>query len=254
MKWLSRLAWLVCAIGFPAQAMAQEQFPDGSWSLDLGAIARSHPLHVGAGRNTTDIVPVIEGRFGDRLTLSFEDGIRWSAFKSGAFSLGPVLEYRQIYNQGLPGASTHPLDGDVEVGGFASVATPYGEGEVRLRKALTGYEGWSGDVSWDVGGQFKNGWRWGGEARMSWTDAAYLDRQFGLTSAEGRPAPGFKANDSYWAGLELTLAHPIGDHLMGVFEISDDHLLGAMPATPLYQSRDDIEAGVGLTWRFGSRR
>jgi outer membrane scaffolding protein for murein synthesis (MipA/OmpV family) len=246
-------------LGFVAllsgRGLAQDAPDDApGWSLDLGAIARSHPLHVGAGRNTTDVMPIVEGRFGDRLTVSFDDGIRWAAVKSGPFSLGPVLEYRQIYNDGLPGATTRPLDGDVEIGGFASVETAYGEGEVRLRKALTGYQGWSGDAAWDVGGRLKGGWQWGGEVRASWVDAAFLDQQFGLSGLRGRAIPGFKANDSYWAGLELTLAHPIGDHLMGIFEVSDDHLLGAMPATPLFKSRDDVQAGIGVTWRFGRRR
>jgi outer membrane scaffolding protein for murein synthesis (MipA/OmpV family) len=239
--------WIYLAA--PTAASAQS---DPSWSLDIGGAVRVRPDHVGAGQYTVDAAPIVEGHFGDRLTVSFDDGLRWAVFKSGPFSAGPVLEYRQSYNDARPGARRR-FDGDLELGGFVGVNTPLGEGEVRLRQALSGYRGWSGDLAWDVGGELPAGFKLGAEARLSWTNAAYLDRQFGLP-AMGRRSLSFGRGDSYTAGLEVALAHPIGKRLTAALTISDDHLLGAAPNSSLFKSRDEVIAGFGVVYRLGSTK
>lgn len=223
-----------------------------NWSVDVGVATRIRPDHVGARRYTVDAAPIVAGQFGERLSASFDDGVRWTAVGAGPVRAGPVLEFRQIYNDHLPGNRAR-FDGDFELGGFVTVATPLGEGEVRLRKALSGYRGWSGDVAWNVGGEIGGGFNLGAEARASWTDVAYLNRQFGLP-AKGRPSLSIGRGDSYTAGIEIALSHPVGQRLRATLAVSDDHRLGAGPNSPLYRSRDDLLAGIGITYRFGSRR
>jgi outer membrane scaffolding protein for murein synthesis (MipA/OmpV family) len=70
----------------------------------------------------------------------------------------------------------------------------------------------------------------------------------------GRRSLSFSHGDSYTAGLEVALGHPIGKRLTATLAISDDHLLGAAPASPLFRSRDDVIAGFGVVYRFGSGR
>ena len=68
--------------------------------------------------------------------------------------------------------------------------------------------------AWDIGVDLPAGFALGAEARASWTDAAYLDRQFGLPNS-GRRALGFSHSDSYSAGVEVGLSYPVGKRATG---------------------------------------
>jgi outer membrane scaffolding protein for murein synthesis (MipA/OmpV family) len=162
------------------------------------------------------------------------------------------VEYRQSYNDHLP-KGAFAMEDAVEVGGFVKGRTAVGEIDLRLRKAVTGYGGWSGDLAFDTGGQVSPRWKIGAEARLSWADSAFSREYFGLRRRAFQPVgfPRFGENDFYSAGLELDAARTVNRRTAIVFTLSGDRILGEEWRSRLLADRNIITAGVGVTYRFG---
>lgn len=238
-----------CAI--PAIALAEPAAP-GAWTVDAGLISRVRPDHLGARRYTSDILPMLEIDYGDRLSFSVDDGLKLTAWRSGDWSAGPVVEYRQSYNDRLPEGAFAMKDA-IEAGVFLKRRTPIGEIDLRARKAVDGYGGWSGDLAFDTGGQISPRWKVGLEARLAWADSSFSREYFGLRRDVVRPStlPRFGENDFYSAGVELDAARAIGPRLSLIATVSADRIVGEAWESPLLSSRNVITAGVGLSYRFG---
>jgi len=241
----------IASLVIPAIAVAEPATQD-AWTVDFGLVSRMHPDHLGANRYTRDVLPLLEVDYGDRLSFSVDDGFKVTAWRSGDWSAGPVVEYRQSYNDRLPKGAFAMKDA-VEAGGFLKRRTPLGEIDLRARKAIDGYGGWSGDLAFDTGGQISPCWKVGLEARVSWADSSFSREYFGLRRDVVRPQslPRFGENDFYSAGVELDAARAIGPRLSLVATVSADRILGEEWESPLLSSRDVITAGVGLSYRFG---
>lgn len=235
----------------PVAALAEPE-DQGAWSVDAGLISRLRPDHLGASRYTWDVVPILEADYGDRLSFSVDDGLKVTAWRSGDWSAGPVIEYRQSYNDRLPQGAFAMKDA-VEMGGFLKRRTPIGEVDLRVRKAVDGYGGWSGDLAFDTGGEIAPRWKVGLEARLSWADSSFSREYFGLRRdvARSPSLPRFGENDYYSAGLELDAARALSPRLSLVATVSADRIIGEAWESPLLSSRNVFTAGVGLTYRFG---
>jgi outer membrane scaffolding protein for murein synthesis (MipA/OmpV family) len=233
-------------------AQAQTAEPPNAWTVDVGAITRERPAHLGSPRYTSDLLPILSIDYGDRLSISLDDGAKATVWRDGAWSAGPVLEYRQSYNDRLP-RRAFAMDDAVEAGGFAARRTPIGDVELRLRKAVTGYGGWSGDLTFDTGGQIAPKWKIGLETRLSWADSEFSREYFGLRRRTGSTAmlPRIGENDFYSAGLELDAARAIGRRTSIVATLSDDYILGEEWRSVLLRNRNVVTAGLGLVYRFG---
>ena len=239
---------LACARG--AQAQAQS-----GWSGDLGAAARARPDHVGARTYTLDAVPVIDIHYGDSLQVSLDDGVKWTAVRAGGLAFGPVAEYRQAYSDGLAPGVRRPQNA-IEIGGFAAYRLPFGQAEVRLRRAVDGYQGWSGDLSFDTGGRVSRRWQVGAEARLGWADDAYTDAYFGARRRTARRLglPRFQENDFTTAGFELDVARDLTANARLVAALAYDRVIGPADPTPSLLSRDIPTLTLGLTYRWPAPR
>lgn len=244
------LIGVVAAFGLAGAARAQA--PSPNWTVDLGVISRTRPVHLGSSRYTTDLLPIISASYGDRVEFSLDDGLTASLWRDGGWSAGPVVEYRQSYNDRLP-RRAFAMDDAVEVGGFIKRRTPVGDVSLRVRKAVNGYGGWSGDLAFDTGAQVSPRWKVGAQARLSWADSSFSREYFGLRRNTDRPMqlPRFGENDFYSAGLELDAARAIGPRTAIVVTFSEDHILGEEWRTPLLRNRDMMTFGLGVTYRFG---
>jgi outer membrane scaffolding protein for murein synthesis (MipA/OmpV family) len=244
-----RLALPGLALAWAGAAHAQAA--ETGWSADLGAVARLRPDHLGGRAFTLEPVPVVEVRYGDRLQLSLDDGAKWSAWQVDGWSAGPVLEYRQAYADRLP-PGAHKLEGAFEIGGFAAARFKYGELELRLRRAANGYQGWSGDLSFDTGGQVTPNWKLGVETRLSWADSAYSDAYFGLRPAAARRMglPRFQENDMLTAGVEFDAARRIDDRTQLVAIAAFDRLVGPLDSNPILQTRNLPTLSLGVTYHW----
>jgi len=235
-----------------AAGASAEPAQSNAWTVDVGLISRLRPDHLGANRYTRDVLPLLEVDYGDRLSFSVDDGFKVTAWRSGDWSAGPVVEYRQSYNDRLPNGAFAMRDA-VEAGGFLKRRTPIGEIDLRVRKALDGYGGWSGDLAFDTGGQISPRWKVGLEARLSWADSNFSREYFGLRhdAVHSVSLPRFGENDFYSAGLELDAARALGPRLSLVATVSADRIIGEAWESPLLSNRNVITGGVGLIYRFG---
>ena len=246
---MRRLALPGLVLAWAGAAHAQATEP--RWSGDLGVVARLRPDHLGGRTFTLESLPVVDLRYGVRLQLSLDDGAKWSAWKVDGWSAGPVLEYRQAYADHLP-LGAHKLEGALEVGGFAAARLKYGEVEVRLRRAVNGYQGWSGDISFDTGGQINRDWKLGAEARLSWADSSYSDAYFGLRRSEARRMnlPRFQENDMVSAGVELDASRRIDARTQFVAALAFDRLLGPLDSNPILRTRNLPTLTLGVTYHW----
>ena len=233
-------------------ATTAEAATDPGWTVDVGVFTRARPDHLGSDRYTFDLLPIVSARYGDRLAASLDDGLKLTALTCGAWSFGPVVEYRQSYNDRLTRGAYRMPDA-IEVGGFVKTRTALGDVELRLRKATDGYDGWSGDLSFDTGGQVTPLWKVGGEARLSWADDNFSREYFGLRrpQRETMNLPRFGENDFVSLGLELDAQRRLGQRAAFVAMLSEDRILGEAWESPLLRTRDVLTAGVGVTYRFG---
>jgi len=245
MRPLAAAALASLAVAGPAFAQSAD------WTVDVGAVARTRPAHLGSARQVADAVPVVEAKYGETLSLSFDDGAKWAAVRAGPFALGPIVEYRQAFDDDLPAGAFH-TQGAVEAGGFVAARTPVGIVEARLRRALNGYRGWSGDLSFDTGGQVAPKLLVGGQLRLGWADGNYAEEYFGLRP-HGSPQAGpprFLAGDFLTAGAQVGAARELGHNVRLVLAASADRMMGEVRPNPVFSRRDIYTASLGLTYHW----
>ena len=242
---LTGLVW-ACA----GAARAQDTPPPG-WSGDFGLAGRARPTHIGSTGFTVDALPIIELHYGPDVQLSLDDGAKWTVGHSGGWTYGPVAEYRQAYSDALAVGAHHPQDA-IEIGGFAAHRPKFGEVEVRLRRAVNGYQGWSGDLSFDTGGKVGKNWEVGAEARVSWADSNYTDAYFGVRprTAHRLGLPQFQENDFTTVGVEFGAARRLTTNTRLVASLALDRIVGPEDPTPSFRSRDIPTFTLGLTYRW----
>jgi outer membrane scaffolding protein for murein synthesis (MipA/OmpV family) len=245
----------LAAAGLAASAGAVRAEP-ASWVVETGAAARVRPAHLGSSQYLVDAVPIFEAAYGDEVSVSFDDGAKWRALKLGPVRAGPIVEYRQAFNDRLPPGAFR-MDDAVELGGFSELRTAAGIAEARLRRALNGYQGWSGDLSFSTGAAVTSDLSLGGQARLAWADSNFTQEYFGLRPHEASKfrLPRFLDEDFVTAGAEFDAARQLTPHVRTVLELSADRIVGELRPSPLFASRDIFTASLGLTYRWsaGSR-
>ena len=226
--------------------------PAGVVDADIGGVMRLRPAHIGSATPYADAYPVIEIHVGDRLQISLDDGIKYQAWKAGALSAGPVLEYREAFRDELPRGADRVPDA-FEGGGYAEWKSPIGDLETRLRRALTGYQGWSTNTAFDTGGYVTPRFGIGLELRAEWVDPHYTRSYLDL---HPQHAPIFSwphfGPDAYsTAGAQVTAGYRLGPRLTAFAQTGFDRIFGAAWRPPVLHTRDIAVASIGLTWHLG---
>lgn len=245
------VAAVVLAVG-GAGACAAHADPI-NWTVEAGAGGRVRPAHIGSGRYVFDAVPIFEATLGDDISLSFDDGAKWKALKFGPVSLGPIAEYRQSFSDDLPRGAFRMSD-TVEIGGFGEWRTPIGIAEARLRRAVNGYDGWSGDLSFVTGGTVAPKLMMAAQARLSWADSNFTQEYFGLMphAASHFGFPRFQEGDFLTAGAEVDAAREITQRTRVVLELTADRIISELQPSPLFSTRNIFTATLGITYRWSS--
>lgn len=240
----------VALTGAVAPAAATEP---AAWSVEVGAAARARPSHLGASDTRVDAVPIFEAAYGDRLSVSFDDGAKWRAWRAGPVSAGPIAEYRQSFNDKLPAGAFRMQDA-VEIGGFTEWRTPLGIAEARLRRAVNGYQGWSGDLSFSTGAPLTPSFALGGQARVAWADSNFSQEYFGLKphAASRFRLPRFLDEDFVSVGGELDAAQRLTARSRLVLALTADRMVGELTPSPLLKTRNIFTASLGVTYRWSS--
>ena len=242
-------ALALSALGTAPSAQAAPQ----DWTVEVGAAARTRPAHLGSNQYVVEALPILEATFGDAISVSLDDGAKWRALTKGPLRFGPIVEYRQSFNDHQPPGAFRMSDA-VELGGFGELMTPIGLGEVRLRRAVNGYQGWSGDLSFSTGAPVTPKLTLGGQARISWADSNFTQEYFGLRphAAHSFGLPRFLDEDFVSAGAEFDAARELTSHTRLVLALSADRIIGELPASPLFTSRNIFTASLGLTYRWSA--
>lgn len=227
-----------------------EDLAHGRWVVDVGLALRGRPTHIGSERYTTDLLPILDASWGKRVQISLDDGARWTAIRAGPLSLGPVAEYRQSYNNQLPPRSRRLSDA-VELGGFAQLTLTYAVLEGRLRKAVTGYEGLSGDVSLGTRIALGSSLSLGVEARSSWADRRYGGLLFApSSSAQPLATPPTGNRDYFTAGVQTGLVWQFKPNWTAALGASEDRIVSPTSARSVRSRRDIATVGLSLTRQF----
>ena len=226
--------------------------PDGEVTADVGGVVRLRPAHIGSATPYVDLYPVIEIHVGDTLEISADDGIKYQAWKAGPFSVGPVLEYREAFRDKLP-RGAHVVPDAFEGGGYVEWKSPVGNLETRLRRALSGYQGWSSTTAFDTGGYVTPRLGIGLELRGEWIDAHYTRSYLDL-HPQHDPIfswPHFGPQDYATGGGQVTFGYRIGPRLTAFAQGSFDRIFGEAWRTPVLKTRDIAIVDIGLTWHLG---
>lgn len=220
-------------------------------TADVGFEIKYRPNYIGAKRSRFDVLPVLEFKTNDRLSISLDDGIKYAAIKSGPFQTGPLAEYRMTYNDHLP-AGAHKMQDTLELGGFASYLTPIGETEFRLRRATNGYQGWSGDLMFGTGGHISPEWLVAADLKYSWADTNYSNTFFGLNKKQSKKfhLPRLLSTDFTTAGTQFTLAHQNTDKTTHYVRLGFDRILHEDFRSPILKTRSVLSVELGMTYHF----
>jgi outer membrane scaffolding protein for murein synthesis (MipA/OmpV family) len=244
---------LLC--GLAAAALAGPALAaDPQWTVEFGPTARVRPDHIGSNHYRVDAVPILEATYGDRWSLSLDDGLKYRAARWGPVEAGAIAEYRQSFNDNLP-AGAFRMSDVVELGGYAQTKTPIGIAEVRLRHALGGYDGWSGDLSFDTGAPITSTFLLAGQARISWADSNFTEEYFGLRphAARNFGLPRFLDEDFTTVGAEVDAVQQLTPKIRLIGTITADRIVGELRPSPIFNSRNIFTTSLGLTYYWSAR-
>lgn len=244
---------------------AHAQDGGGGRLVTIGAGPQFYPRYPGADSYGVAPFPILGlGRPGDPLSVGTSDegfGIGLLGNDS-AFDIGPTVQFVRKRDPDDVGAPVEEVDLSVEVGAFATLfVSPWLRLRVEGRKAVTGHDGWNGDVAADfvVRGGDATVFTIGPRARIA--DDRYHRAYFGVTPAAalatGLPVytPG---GGVHAVGVNGGLTHQFspawGVHAYAAY----DRLVGEAGDSPLvgaFGSRDQFSGGIGLayTFRIGGR-
>lgn len=255
MRSLLFITGLLLATASPAVAQS-------AFRIRVGAGAQWQPTYIGADDGKVSPLfkfDIARGSNPFRFKAP-DDPIGLSLFSSSGFSAGPSVDFERKRRNSDVGTPIGDVSRTVEVGGFAQ----YQIGKsirVRadVRKGIDGHEGVVGSLGID---QF---WRDGDRyvfsigPRLRFADQRYQQAYFGVSPeaslATGlplyRPSAGIDAVGAL-SGLTYQFNPRIGMFGYGRY----DRLVGDAARSPVvrdFGSRDQLSAGVGLTYTFSIR-
>jgi outer membrane scaffolding protein for murein synthesis (MipA/OmpV family) len=167
--------------------------------------------------------------------------------------VGAIGEYRQSFNDDLP-AGAFKMSDVVELGGFGEMRLPLGIVEARMRHAVGGYDGWSGDLSFDTGAPISSRLQLGGQARLSWADSNFTQEYFGLTRhASSRFGLPRFLDDFVTVGAEVDAAYQLTHKTRAVLAVSADRIVGELRPSPIFVSRNIFTTSIGVTYHWSQR-
>lgn len=239
------IAAFAAANGARAQVVSADP---GKWAVELGVATRVRPHFIGSSEYKPDIVPIIEAAFGRRVHISLEDGATWSVVKWGQLQLGPVAEFRQFYDVKLPKRSRRAGD-STEVGLFSKIDLSIAEAEIRVRKAVSGYDGWSGDASFGTLVPLSKRISLGIEGRLGWGDQDFTKAHFGPSYETVRLKRMLRSEQFWTYGAQLGLFYQFTPKLALIGFVGDDYIVSPTKVKSFTSTRNAANFGVGCRYK-----
>ncbi len=237
----------------PAQAQG--------WIVTIGGRVAANPPYEGADHDIIAPSPSFSlRRAGSPYRFEPPDGGTTLALLSTRWiTLGPMARFR--YARGDSGKLTgmDKIDVAIEPGGFVSLwPTNWLRLRAEGRRGIVGHHGWVGDAGADL---IYTGGRWSASVgpRVGYGDHRYMDTYFGVTPAEAARSPLLTtayepSGNLRYTGIEAALSYRLAGGLRTSFDVGYHRMSNSVAASPIVQvagSRDQISAGVGVTYTFG---
>lgn len=250
-----RLAALAIAAAAGGQADAAD------WIVTVGGRVAASPPYEGAPND--DIRP--SGSFNIRRAdkpyrFTPPDGGNSIALLATKYIVaGPVVRFRYERDDKGKLVGFPKIDFAVEPGGFIDLwPTDWLRGRVEVRRGVTGHDGVVGDAGIDL---IHTGRRWDASIgpRIGYGDRRYIDTYFGVTPLEAARNPYINlpyepSGGVRYGGLETAVSYHFTDRLRTTVDVGYHRLVklaANSPVVTLAGSRDQISAGLGLTYSFG---
>jgi outer membrane scaffolding protein for murein synthesis (MipA/OmpV family) len=231
------------------------------WIVTVGGRVADGPSYEGAPQGTIRPSFIASARRADR-PYRFtppDDGGSVALISSKHFDFGPVLWFR--YGRGDTGALTgfNKIGFAIEPGVFANFwATDWLRARVQVRQGVLGHSGALGDAGIDY---IHTGRKWDFSIgpRIGYGDARYMDTYFGVTPLEAQRSPLLTKPYEPGAGLryggvETAFNYHWTNRLRTVVDFSYHRLIdgaGDSPVVAIAGSRNQLSAGIGVTYSFG---
>ena len=138
----------------------------------------------------------------------------------------------------------------LEGGVFAQVDLVYAELDMRLRKAVNGYEGYSGDIALDSLVPIMSKLSLALEARLGWADRKFSRNLFGKAPLPGQDAVSTNIGDYYSGGAQASLIYEFRPKWKLVASVSEDQILRPSRPTSGADTRSAATVALAITRRF----
>jgi outer membrane scaffolding protein for murein synthesis (MipA/OmpV family) len=263
---LAAVAAFCCAAALPARAqsgLAPQAAPAigqpalDRWRVNLGAGALFAPDYPGSNdwRVTPLVAPEIRAP-GDRVFLSFRDGLGATLLRDGGLTAGLVLRPRfgrdQDDNDALRGM------GDIRIAGEAGGFVSWGDRDWLLRgEVRQGFGGHSGVLA---DARLDRIWRprpdliVSAGPRLSWGSGDFAETFFGVTADQSQRSgyQRFTPKDYWFAGLATGATWVISDRWAMIAFGEVGQIIGDAADSPLVDRGSATQGIVGLTavYRF----
>lgn len=264
-------AFAIAAAALPlataTPAAAQEE-GDRGWLVTIGGGPQTFAKYPGADDYGIFPMPIVGVRRpGDPLPVETPDegaGIGLLGLfgaDNDVFDFGPAVQFVNKRDPDDVGAAVEEVDTSVELGAFAHVyVTPWLRLRVEGRKAVSGHDGWNGDIAADfVVRSDTTVFTIGPRARIA--DDRYHQAYFGVTPAAAL-ATGLPVYDPgggvHAVGAMAGVTHQFSPS-WGIYAYAGyDRLINDAADSPLvrtFGSRDQFSGGIGIayTFRIGGR-
>jgi len=235
--------------------------PVSSWTVTLGVEGRALPTFDGAKSFDWTAFPVFQfRRSGSNAKFrSPRDGFGFAVIDENNFRFGPVAKLKRERREGSDSAlrGLGNVDWAVEVGAYAEYWwMPWLRTRAELRNGIGGHHGLVADLSADAVYNFAPRWTLAGGPRMTLVSAAANDPYFSISGAQSLASglPVYTAKGglrSYGAGAQVRYA--INTRWETYTYLEYERLSGDAANSPLVTlrgTRDQVSAGVGLTYSF----
>lgn len=244
----------------PAPALAQD---DGTTRVRVGAGGQNRPAAIGADRR--EWAPLFDfalQRGGGQFDFEApDDNFDIELFEKDGLSLGPVANYQSGRKNRDFGERVGKVPNTIEAGGFVQYQlSEFLRLRGEVRKGVGGHNGLIASLGAD--GVWRDGDKYVISAgpRINFTNSRYQREFFGVTDERAlitgldpyRPDGGIQSIGAT-SGLNVQLTGPFG--LFGFARY--ERLVGDAGKSPIVRelgSRNQMSAGLGVTYTFNLRR
>ena len=252
---------LVALCGAVAVSLAGGSAQAAGWIVTVGGRLSASPPYEGADHDVIGPAPVFSLRRADSPDR-FEPpdgGSTLALFSTRYIAAGPMARIR--YARGDSGKLTgmDKIKIAIEPGAFVNLwPTNWLRLRAEGRRGFIGHHGWVGDAGADL---IYTGSRWSASVgpRVGYGDHRYMDTYFGVTPVEAARSPLLTtaydpSGNLRYLGAEAAISYRLTGGLRTHFDVGYHRMSENVARSPIVQvagSRDQIFAGVGLTYRFG---